>query len=116
MPWARTNDLVAETNRRSVSRTPCSDFSGKPSAYAACVCRCPFTTIVIELITKAPQSDLWRLTGDGEIRFIRPETDWHAVGGEDEAFYLQVYGAGDYCYPGADQAIEPPDQTYTKWF
>ena len=112
------------------------------------------TTDEVELITKAPPSGLWRLTGDGEIRFIRPETDWHAVGGEDEAFYLQVYGAGDYCYPGADlgvivargrmqtddrelhdraklwssgitsqfesvpldQAIEPPDQTYTKWF
>jgi biotin carboxylase len=112
------------------------------------------TTDDVELITKAPQSGLWRLTGDGEVRFIRPETDWHAVGGEDEAFYLQVYGPGDYRYPGADlgvivargrmqtddrelyeraklwsagitsqfesipldQAIEPPDQTYTKWF
>ena len=39
------------------------------------------------------------------MRFIRQETDWHNVGGQEEAFYLRVYGAGEYRYPGADLGI-----------
>jgi hypothetical protein len=42
---------------------------------------------------------------DGTIRFLRPETDWHNVGGHDEAFYLRVHGVGEYRYPGADIGI-----------
>ena len=40
-----------------------------------------------------------------EMRFVREETDWHNVSGDDEAFYLRVYGVGEYRYPGADLGI-----------
>jgi len=59
----------------------------------------------VELITRAPSSGLWRLGEDGQIRFLGPETDWHNVGGHNEAFYLRVHGAGEYRYPGADMGI-----------
>jgi biotin carboxylase len=59
----------------------------------------------VQLITKAPESGLWRMADDGTIQFLRAETDWHNVGGQEEAFYLRVYGAGEYRYPGADLGI-----------
>ena len=59
----------------------------------------------VELITHAPSSGLWRLSDDGSIRHLREETDWHNVGGHNEAFYLRVHGAGEYRYPGADIGI-----------
>ena len=59
----------------------------------------------VELITDAPASGLWRLADDGSVRFIRQETDWHNVGGHNEAFYLRVHGVGEYRYPGADLGI-----------
>ena len=54
---------------------------------------------------QAPRSGLWRLAEDGSIRYLREETDWHNVGGHNEAFYLRVHGAGEYRYPGADIGI-----------
>ncbi len=59
----------------------------------------------VEMITEAPSSGLWRLADDGSIRYVREETDWHNVGGHNEAFYLRVHGAGEYRYPGADLGI-----------
>jgi hypothetical protein len=59
----------------------------------------------VELITDAPPSGLWRLADDGSVRFMGPETDWHNVGGHNEAFYLRVHGIGEYRYPGADLGI-----------
>lgn len=63
------------------------------------------TTDEVEIITEAPASGLWRMDQDGEIRFIRMETDWHNVTGSDEAFYLRVYGVDEYRYPGADLGV-----------
>ncbi|MCB2093069.1 MAG: biotin carboxylase [Rhodobacteraceae bacterium] len=56
----------------------------------------------VELITKAPRSGIWRMAEDGSIAFQRPARNINALGGENEAFYLRVYGAGEYCYHGAD--------------
>ena len=36
---------------------------------------------------------------------MHEETDWHNVSDDAEAFYLQVYGEGEYRYPGADLGI-----------
>jgi hypothetical protein len=63
------------------------------------------TTDEVEIITEAPASGLWRMDHDGEIRFVRMETDWHNVTGSDEAFYLRVYGVDEYRYPGADLGV-----------
>ena len=59
----------------------------------------------IELITKAPQSGIWRINERDEIEFVRQTIDWHNVGDEDEAYYMRVYGAGEYRYHGADMGV-----------
>ncbi len=59
----------------------------------------------VEIITKAPASGIWRMGKDGNISLVRKSIDWFLVSGEDEAFYLRVYTAGDYRYHGADMGI-----------
>ena len=59
----------------------------------------------VEMITKAPSSGIWRMNDKGEISLVRKAIDWFLVSGEDEAFYLRVYTAGDYRYHGADMGI-----------
>lgn len=59
----------------------------------------------VELITSAPQSGIWRLNDNNEIEFVRQTIDWHNVGDESEAYYMRVYGAGEYRYHGADMGI-----------
>ncbi len=65
------------------------------------------TAHVVELITEAPRSGIWRLDPEahGGISFLRSETDWHTVGAEAEAFYLRIAQSGGYRYPGADIGI-----------
>jgi hypothetical protein len=48
---------------------------------------------------------IWRMDDKGEITLVRQSIDWSLVSGEDEAFYLRVYTAGDYRYYGADVGI-----------
>jgi hypothetical protein len=36
---------------------------------------------------------------------VRPDTDWHTVADEHEAFYLRITGDGQYRYKGADLGI-----------
>lgn len=63
------------------------------------------TTDEVRMITKAPESGIWRMRDDGNIDFMRKSIDWNNVGDEDDAFYLRVYGEGDYSYLGADMGI-----------
>lgn len=56
----------------------------------------------VELITKAPHSGIWRMDDDGAVSFVRPAVNITSVSDENEAFYLRVYGVGEYCYHGAD--------------
>jgi len=65
------------------------------------------TDDAVEQIVRAPRSGVWRLDANGleGIRFVRRETDWHTVTGEDEAFYLRIAAEGQYRYPGADLGI-----------
>jgi hypothetical protein len=65
------------------------------------------TADVHEVITEAPASGIWRLdpSAHGGIRYVRPETDWHTVAGEEEAFYLRIAGPGQHRLPGADLGI-----------
>ncbi|NMO04224.1 biotin carboxylase [Gordonia sp. TBRC 11910] len=59
----------------------------------------------IERILAAPRTGTWRLDDDGQFRFQRISQDWHDLAGEDEAFFLRVYGQGDYLFKGADLGI-----------
>ena len=56
----------------------------------------------VELISEAPRSGIWRMDAEGRIAFQRPARNINALGDEAEAFYLRVYGVGEYCYHGAD--------------
>jgi biotin carboxylase len=58
----------------------------------------------VELLTAAPATGVWRLDGDS-ARFAGAGNDWHSICDEGEAFYLQVLGAGEYRYPGADLGL-----------
>jgi hypothetical protein len=59
----------------------------------------------VELITKAPTSGIWRMATDGTVHFVRRAAQFTSVGDEREAFYLRVYGVGQYRYYGADMGI-----------
>ena len=59
----------------------------------------------VELITRAPRSGIWKMAPDGSVSFLRPALNITSLGDESEAFYLRVYGAGEYCYHGADLGI-----------
>ena len=59
----------------------------------------------VERILAAPRTGTYRLGKDGELTFLRVSHDWHQVTGEDECFFLRVYGPGDYRFKGADLGI-----------
>ncbi len=60
---------------------------------------------VVELITDAPKSGIWRLDEDGEMEGGWPADDWHNLRDESEGFYLRILGPGDHRYRGADLGI-----------
>jgi biotin carboxylase len=59
----------------------------------------------VERILAAPRTGTWHLSEDGELSFAQVANDWHDITGEDEAFYLRVYGQGDFRFKGADLGI-----------
>jgi hypothetical protein len=60
---------------------------------------------VVELITRAPPSGRWRMERGGTVSFVSPDTDWHTVADEREAFFLRIAGEGHVRYKGADLGI-----------
>jgi biotin carboxylase len=60
---------------------------------------------VVERILAAPSTGTYHLNDDGSLNFIHVSRDWHEVTHEDEAFFLHVYGPGDYRFKGADLGI-----------
>jgi hypothetical protein len=42
---------------------------------------------------------------DGDISFLRRDTDWHTIADDSEAFYLRIAAEGQSRYPGADLGI-----------
>jgi biotin carboxylase len=56
----------------------------------------------VEILTKVPQSGIWRMNDDGSVEYERHAHTITSLGDEHEAFFLRVYGVGQYCYPGAD--------------
>lgn len=59
----------------------------------------------LEQLVSAPRTGTYHLDEDGRLNFVRVSNDWHDITHEDEAFFLRVYGAGDYRYKGADLGI-----------
>lgn len=59
----------------------------------------------VRRILAAPATGTYQMDDDGNLRFVRVTNDWHEVTHEDEAFFLRVYGPGDYQFKGADMGI-----------
>ncbi len=59
----------------------------------------------VERILAAPRTGSWRLTDSGALTFEQVSNDWHEITTEDEAFFMRVYGPGDFKFHGADLGI-----------
>lgn len=59
----------------------------------------------IRFIEEAPKTGIYRLNGEGVLEYQRNTLDWHDLSDSDEAFFLRVYGEGDYLFRGADLGI-----------
>ncbi len=59
----------------------------------------------VERILAAPMTGSYRLNDDGTMTFSRVSHDWHEIIDDTEAFFLRVYGPGEYRFHGADLGI-----------
>ncbi len=59
----------------------------------------------VDVLTKAPESGIWRMQKDGSVAFNRFDYHRRAVESEKEAFFLRILQPGDYRYEGADLGI-----------
>ena len=59
----------------------------------------------VERILAAPRTGAWRLADSGALTFEHVTNDWHEITTEDEAFFMRVYGPGDFKFHGADLGI-----------
>jgi hypothetical protein len=57
-----------------------------------------------EIVT-APQTGIYRFNDQGKLEYQRNTLDWHYLTDSDEAFFLRVYGEGDFLFKGADVGI-----------
>jgi D-alanine-D-alanine ligase-like ATP-grasp enzyme len=63
------------------------------------------TSPVVELITGAALTGQYTVDRSGSLVFQRAALDWHQLQNEQEAFFLRIYGAGDYRWKGADLGV-----------
>jgi hypothetical protein len=59
----------------------------------------------IERIDTAARTGAYCLDATGALVFQRAALDWHQLQSESEAFFLRIYGAGDYRWKGADLGV-----------
>ena len=59
----------------------------------------------IDLLSKAPETGIWRMNGDGSVVYDRFDYHRRAVESEREAFFIRIMKPGDYRYEGADLGI-----------
>ncbi|MDQ0092735.1 biotin carboxylase [Paeniglutamicibacter psychrophenolicus] len=63
------------------------------------------TSDTVELLTATPATGQYYLDANGAMVFNRAALDWHMLQNESEAFFLRIYGPGDYRWKGADLGI-----------
>jgi hypothetical protein len=63
------------------------------------------TRPVVERLDAAALTGQYSLDGAGALVFRRAALDWHQLQNESEAFFLRIYGAGDYRWKGADLGV-----------
>jgi hypothetical protein len=63
------------------------------------------TDPVVERIDAAAPTGQYALDASGALTFRRAALDWHQLQNESEAFFLRIYGQGDYRWKGADLGV-----------
>ncbi len=59
----------------------------------------------VDLLTGAPKTGLWKMSGDGSLAYDHYSYHPHAAENDQEGFFLRISGAGDFRYEGADLGI-----------
>lgn len=59
----------------------------------------------VEHIDIAPPTGRYVYDLQGRLVFSQGDLDWHLLHSESEAFYLRIYGPGDYRWKGADLGV-----------
>ncbi len=59
----------------------------------------------VERIDTAAPTGPYVLDGSGALVFRRAALDWHQLQNDSEAFFLRIYGPGDYRWKGADLGV-----------
>lgn len=63
------------------------------------------TDDVVQRLTATPRTGQYSLDASGALVFRRAALDWHQLQNESEAFFLRIYGPGDYRWKGADLGV-----------
>ena len=63
------------------------------------------TDDVVQRLTATPRTGQYFLDSTGALVFRRSALDWHQLQNEAEAFFLRIYGPGDYRWKGADLGV-----------
>ena len=63
------------------------------------------TDDIVQRLTATPSTGQYSLDASGGLVFRRPALDWHQLQNEREAFFLRIYGPGDYRWKGADLGV-----------
>ena len=63
------------------------------------------TADIVQRLTATPRTGQYSLDASGALVFRRPALDWHQLQNESEAFFLRIYGPGDYRWKGADLGV-----------
>ena len=63
------------------------------------------TDDIVQRLTAAPRTGQYFLDGSGTLVFRRAALDWHQLQNESQAFFLRIYGPGDYRWKGADLGV-----------
>lgn len=63
------------------------------------------TDDIVQRLTATPRTGQYSLDASGGLVFRRSALDWHQLQNEREAFFLRIYGPGDYRWKGADLGV-----------
>ena len=63
------------------------------------------TDDIVQRLTATPRTGQYSLDANGALVFRRAALDWHQLQNEAEAFFLRIYGPGDYRWKGADLGV-----------
>ena len=63
------------------------------------------TDDIVQRLTTTPRTGQYSLDSSGTLVFRRSALDWHQLQNETEAFFLRIYGPGDYRWKGADLGV-----------